>query len=524
MIGPSDPVPALTTSSQSPVFRVTLATLVLGGCDGDRPATELPALPPRVEAVGLGPSGVERPFRELTVALTGEVRGEIEPCGCPTVPYGGFPRRLAALDGLRAEGVPTFVLDAGEMLVKGDNAAAAPDRRARAEVVLDLARRVGVDAWAAAPTDLLPGGLALLRPSTALSANWVGEGDAPVLPPARIVERDGVRLGVIGLGAPPREEGLRAREPVAAVRAAMVGAADLWVVVSNAPQEINRAVADGVPGLGAVLSTRGAALDPPLLAHGAPILETADRGRFLTVLRVFTATEPGPLALVEEAPWRRYAEERRRVSGLAPGPARAAAEAGLAALREEVVRATAGRAVAWVEDRPLGSDLDQPGALDPAIAAFKGEAVQRAQARVAEAPPTQAYATAGSCAGCHTRRFTQWLGDPHRVAYDSLLARGKGDDVECIGCHTTGFGEPGGFAELTPAALATWKSVQCEACHGPLSGHPRDARVEARAVTQETCVRCHDRANSPAFDYGRYLERISCVRVSAEGAGPGVEP
>ena len=53
--------------------------------------------------------------RWFSIAAVGEVRGEIEPCGCPTLPYGGFARR----DMMLQEMQPSFHVDVGEMLLKG---------------------------------------------------------------------------------------------------------------------------------------------------------------------------------------------------------------------------------------------------------------------------------------------------------------------------------------------------------------------------------------------------------------------
>ncbi|MDP6932051.1 MAG: hypothetical protein QGG40_04005, partial [Myxococcota bacterium] len=90
---------------------------------------------------------------EISIAFVGEVRGEIEPCGCPTLPYGGFSRRERLLDQLRAEQT-LFHLDAGELLLKGFSTSNRGDRQERAELMIDLSREVGIDAWAPGPSDL----------------------------------------------------------------------------------------------------------------------------------------------------------------------------------------------------------------------------------------------------------------------------------------------------------------------------------------------------------------------------------
>ena len=72
-------------------------TASMGCDDGPSPisavsTSDLPALP-QVNTARDVPRGPERDRRDLTLALVGEVRGELEPCGCPTLPYGGFERR-----------------------------------------------------------------------------------------------------------------------------------------------------------------------------------------------------------------------------------------------------------------------------------------------------------------------------------------------------------------------------------------------------------------------------------------------
>lgn len=504
--------------TRSPALLPLLALLACSGEGVDAPV--LPALPDRVSREELPPPEAERPVQELVITLTGEVRGEVKPCGCPTTPYGGFARRARLLERIRAQGLPTFVLDAGEMLVKGLRNEATPDRTARATTVLRLATELGLDAWAPARMDveaLGPAGV-LASPGVCTRPEDLGL----KLPAARVIERDGVRLGVLGLAG---SDALRATPGAAveALRAAMTNlTADAWVLLSNADENVNTAVAEQVKGLGAVLATRGPQHDAPRTTAGAPVIEAPDRGRYLTVLHVALGADHGPWSLVEGGAWDRYASERSML-GVAPPATREAVARRVATLRAEVAPLMPGRRLVQVEDLPLGSDLDGASTLDATLRAWANQSEADAERR-AQTPSSRAgaYAGTGSCARCHADRLAAWTFHPHAKAYGTLLARGAGQDPECLGCHTTGWGQAGGYGEPTPAALRTWKGVQCEACHGPLGAHP-DPQRGAPKVTEAACRRCHDEANSPQFDYASYLARTSCTMVSAQDATPPAE-
>jgi hypothetical protein len=346
-----------------------------------------------------------------------------------------------------------------------------------------------------------------------------------VLPASRVVERGGVRLGFVGLGADA--EALRSVDAAEAVRvaiAAETGAVDAWFVLSNAPPELASAVAERVPEVSAVLSVRGAQHDPPrFTSGGALVIESPDRGRYLTLVHGALATAPGARWQIEDAgPWKALAEARERARSQPTEAARSAAQARVTALRAEVEAATAGRAVVYTVDRPLGSDLDGPSAADAALAGFRSRTGAAAAARAAEAPERSGYGSAAWCARCHEDRMAAWTFDPHARAWHALQERHATDDAECVQCHSTGYGQPGGFAELSASNVRTYKAVQCEACHGPLAAHPNGG-VEPAPVGPDACESCHDAANSPQFDYATYVKRISCSRLSQterEAAAP----
>ena len=501
---------------------MTLFLFLLAACNPEpAPArlSALPELPPKLGPTAAPPARDPRPFREAVIAFTAEVQGEIEPCGCPTTPYGGFVRRERLFTDARAMGPPLFVVDAGEMLLKGTTAPDPEGRLARAEVVLDLAATTGLDAWAVAPTDLVPGGIGLLELSSALSSNWLGSDGNSALPTSKIVERGGVKLGVVGLSAPV--DGLSSRDPVQSVVAAMQGDADAWIVLSNADQATNRLVA-GVPGVGMVLTTAGDVLEDPDRSFGAPIIETAARGRFVTFVHLSLGSIPRAVEITEASPFRDVAAARQRG---APDDAAALEKWTLARTgdRLRLEAAAAGHNFAVVKTIPLASDLDSgatEGAAQSRIELFRASSLRRAQAS-AQKPTDRGFAGAGTCGGCHADRLVQWVYDPHSSAIDSVASRGETRNPECIGCHTTGFGRPGGFSSVEPRAIEPYKGVQCEACHGPMQGHSRRGDRSPEPVTERTCRTCHDPANSPQFDYVAYLSRISCSRI---GGGTTDDP
>jgi len=96
---------------------------------------------------------------------------------------------------------------------------------------------------------------------------------------------------------------------------------------------------------------------------------------------------------------------------------------------------------------------------------------------------TRSYVGAKKCKACHLKQYTGWSATKMAAAFDLLKPGVRADakkkakqdpakdythDSNCLPCHTTGFGKPGGFKSIeeTPDLAG----VQCESCHGPHSG------------------------------------------------------
>jgi len=510
----------MRTADQHTFFSAAflLGTLVAVACGGQSESfnsvktSTLPELPPPNAATDV-PRGPEEVHRDLTLAIVGEVRGELEPCGCPTLPYGGFERRHTQLDRLRNESTaPVFHLDLGDTLVKGIATSRGDELPARASEMLRMGKMVGVDLWIPGPSDLVAMPIDAIASQSTLpvaSATWVSPTTgANVLPSYAVLERGGVRVGVIALSAPPTgSHSVGYREPTEAVHKTLpLLPEDLdWVIAAgNVSDREAREVAT-IDGLSAVFSTRGEAYnDPPLGRSDRVVIETPDRGRYLQVVHARLATEAHqPLLLYPDPP-----EWRARLAAVRRGG------------DDAFIASGAGRNLGLVNTIPLSGDLDREGAVASRLSDYRSEQRARATKAAAVVPDEGPhYASSGSCVNCHSDEFARWTLTGHARAWRVLVERRETENPECIACHTTGYGEAGGFGELSTTNIRKYKSVQCEMCHGPLGGHPNNTAVEATAITEATCTGCHDEANSPEFDYPTYLARASC-----QGGAPELVP
>ncbi|RMF18247.1 MAG: hypothetical protein D6758_04605 [Gammaproteobacteria bacterium] len=120
------------------------------------------------------------------------------------------------------------------------------------------------------------------------------------------------------------------------------------------------------------------------------------------------------------------------------------------------------------------------------------------------------YAGTEACAGCHVAASEAWKNSNHAHAFEQLEKVNKQFDANCIGCHTVGFGEPGGF--IDPQSTPERMNVQCESCHGPAKAHVESGgQVKLAEVLGEqgpVCLQCHTPEHSPSFDFETYWPRI----------------
>jgi hypothetical protein len=98
-----------------------------------------------------------------------------------------------------------------------------------------------------------------------------------------------------------------------------------------------------------------------------------------------------------------------------------------------------------------------------------------------------------ACKDCHPEHVESYSGWKYSKNFRILQMRGKDRDPDCLPCHTTGYGKPGGFKNLEETPHM--KNIQCESCHGPASQHvekPKDKKYLSKmSVPKNICTSCH---------------------------------
>jgi hypothetical protein len=421
--------------------------------------------------LGCRPHGGDRP---VVVVVSGDTAGWIVPCGCTSNQSGGLPRRAAYVEQLRAT-AEVVLLDAG-----GAAHGASPYDRAKFEAVLQGESLMGVAAHNIGASEALFGAEPLRRmaqgcqpPVSLVSANVRDANGALVAEPVRLIAAAGRRLAVVGVLAERyAAAGLRIAPPRQAVLEALRGVAgryDAALVLAYLPEDELRQLAESLPEVDAVVGGPTGQPIPPQPKGPTLLTSATNKGKFLVRLdmpaRGTTERWKGGIVELNDS---------------------------LADNAEQVVN------VEYFRRRLAQQDFA------PSQTSF-----------AAPLPPhvPKGFAVAGndSCKKCHEDDCRQWRHSKHAEAWRALKEKAAHVDPECQRCHTTGYGQPGGFASWKDAAAPRDRAgVGCESCHGPSLAHVIDTAVHTPhyAAAKNHCTACHDRENSPRFDYDKYWEKI----------------
>jgi hypothetical protein len=120
-----------------------------------------------------------------------------------------------------------------------------------------------------------------------------------------------------------------------------------------------------------------------------------------------------------------------------------------------------------------------------------------------------AYVGSATCQGCHEKEYETFSKHSRKAHSDKsvklMTKKLTAEEVKgCYVCHTTGYGQPGGFVsfEKTPDL----GHLGCESCHGPGSAHVDSGGGKSSIVGKgrmniAQCEKCHKNERVVNFRY-----------------------
>ena len=480
------------------------------------------------------------PTVRLYVAST--LAGAMEPCGCRKDMLGGVDHAAALLEQGKAEAPNALVVAAGPLFfmepeVGASNAEKDQQDRWKADAIASALARWDLSAWAPGVNDFGRGAesfKALTGKSGALpvSANLHSE----KLPVRRthVVERAGVRIGITGISAIGKRIGqltFKESEPVAELRAAQQelrsqGAAVSVALIAASRGDAMRLI-EAVPGFHVAVigkpqdsgETNDAPVPPTVLGQTL-VVQGPNHLQAMPVVDLFIregnngarqTIEFADATGVRQAERRttleaRIAELSTRLREWKKSPTVrpediAAREADLARMKRELqalpeVKPPRDGSFFRYELREVREGLgSEPGVLDRMRRYYKQvneyNRVAFKDRKPEPAPEGTSHFVGGAqCTSCHEEATAFWRTTGHAKAYRTLEDDFKEFNLDCVGCHVTGYEMPGGSTVTFVEGL---KDVQCESCHGPGSAHVESEDAASIVLTppESLCVTCH---------------------------------
>ncbi len=426
----------------------------------------------------------------VTILLTGDSRGYLEPCGCRRDQAGGLPVRATLVRRLTDRDPVLF--DVGNITSGGRTY-----ELMKLSYLLKGMRSLGYDAVNIGTTDA---GLDVASLKTEVSeeslpfvsANVFDKrAGTPIAPLSRIVISGGLRIGVTGvvgnadLADASFGPGVDVKPPVEAlapVIADLAGKCDYVVVLCWSNQDTINLIATRYPEINAIF--------------GGDVPQSSDTAQTINRAINFNVVDQG------------------KVIG-----------------QVDLQRTSTGYSVTNSAGIKV-STTGIPGSLDmiDLIRHYKDELRDRryelASAEGMETIQSQTsaadrYVGAQACMSCHEQAYDVCLQSKHMAAFATLISKNSEYDPECLRCHTVGYGLYSGFVDLQTTPQL--KNVQCENCHGRGEQHillmqksmlahrtipATNSSGGLRAVTPASCIKCHDKDNSENFSYATFWPKI----------------
>lgn len=420
-------------------------------------------------ALGCRSSGPSK----LTLFLSGDSRGYLEPCGCRRDQAGGLPGRARVIGQTPQD--QRLVFDVGNM-----TAGTREYEMLKLSYLLEGMKVIGYDAVnlgekeAELDLDKLREVLKS-SPLPFVSANLVTKkGREPLTERFRIVEKGGARIGVIGVTSCDPDDvgpGLEVRpviETLAEVIPQVKPNCDYLVVLAFCDDDTLKEIAGKFHEVNCIL--------------GGDVPQPSGAAQTVNRAVIFSVTDKG------------------KVIG-----------------RLDLTGGSNGYTLASAKAIKIAADkVEPPKEIGALLTEFKNELRERRYELASVEGMERIEATSGtanefvgdkSCVSCHAAAHKTWDLSGHSHAFATLKKVKSEFDPDCLRCHTVGYGLSSGFIDEVKTPLLA--NVQCESCHGRGKEHvATQSKASLKPVTPATCIKCHDEENSENFKYETFWRKI----------------
>ncbi len=449
-----------------------------------------------------------------------DVAGALEPCGCTKDQLGGLDHFGAWMKGERARAPAQVVAAAGPLFFMDDRLEGdrADQDRIKAATIARVLRGLDFAAFAPGLNDWDDGAAGLAKLADASGgATLTDAGNAVVR------EVGGLKVGFVGYGQ-TAGDGAHGSPQDAVKRgveeAKRQGAEALVALVAAGRGEAKR-IADAVPELTAVVvgvpkaSGEGNTTAPQGEQVGdVLIVQASNHLQSVAVLDLY----------VREALARRIDDLHVKIAAWERDPAVAPAD--VAARRSELASLEAQRDALDSKPPPargsffryalkeMRASLGKDPGVEADMLAYYRSVDEHNRVAFADRVPREpaagqaSYVGVEACTKCHEAPRQVWNKTSHSRAYATLADQFKEFNLECVGCHVTGYEQPGGS---TVTHVDRLQNVQCEVCHGPGSKHvasPADPSLIVAHPAPDRCLDCHRPPHVEGFDPSLKMREI----------------
>lgn len=510
------------------------------------------------QPTGQADAASDKPTVRLYVMST--VAGALEPCGCSKDQLGGIDHLAAFVASEKQAAPASLVLGAGPLLFMEPKLSPDDATQAswKAEAIAESAKDIGLAAWAPGENDWAAGGPTLGKYRDEASAKLLaGNVASSELTSGTFVrEVSGIKVGVVGVSDPRGRaggypEGVDAKPAMDALKSGVAElkkqGAKILIALAALPRGQALRIADEVPELNVLVvgkpSEAGDANDAqkaPVLAGSTLVVETANHLQTVGVIDLFVRPGEGGGAgdklVFADAGGVARADEllglSRRIRDLETrlnaweGDKSVKAE-DVAARKADLERLRAEKAKLESQTTAVKGSFFRYSAVevreklgrDPAVSArmlaFYKRVNEHNKQAFADRKPTPApegqasYIGIERCTECHDEERKVWDKTAHATAYSTLQKGFKEYNLDCVSCHVTGYGKPGGSTVTFNDKL---QNVQCEECHGPGSLHakaPNKKGLITAKPAAEACVSaCHHPPHVEGFDAAAKMKLV----------------